>query len=134
MNAYLRRGTIVIALLGTVGFAVAQTGTKADSMKPKSGGASMSTIAKPGAKLQLSAAQKTAIYKAINPSKAKIKAPASLRASVGAQVPASVQLQTLPSNAIAAAPAARSFRYTVAQNQALLVDPATKRVVEVIRQ
>jgi Protein of unknown function (DUF1236) len=132
MNAYLRRGAIVIALLGSTGFAVAQSTMKSDSMK--SGSMSTSTMARPGASLQLSATQKTAIYKAINPSKAGIKAPASLQASVGAQVPASVRLHALPSRAIAAAPAVRSFKYTVARNDVLLVDPSNLRVVEVIRQ
>lgn len=131
MNAYLRRGAIAIALLSSVGFAAAQIGTKSDPMK--SGGPA-STMTNPGAKLQLSAAQKTAIYKAVNPSKAGIKAPANLRASVGAQVPASVELHALPSSAIAAAPAASPFKYTVAQNQVLLVDPSSNRVVDVIRQ
>jgi hypothetical protein len=39
----------------------------------------------------------------------------------------------LPEGALAEAPAARPYRYTMVANQVVLVDPASMRVVEVIK-
>jgi hypothetical protein len=51
---------------------------------------------------------------------------------VGAQVPPSTELSVLPNEALAHAPNAKNLRYTVVQNQVVLVDPTTLRVVEII--
>ena len=86
-------------------------------------------------KLQLSAAQKTAIFKAVSQDKTK---PATMAAnfqpSIGAKVPASIALYALPNSAVASAPEANKLKYTMAQNQVVLVDPNTLEVVDIIRQ
>ena len=57
----------------------------------------------------------------------------SFNTSVGAQVPPSIELYALPIAALSQAPEARALKYTLVQNQVVLVDPANMRVVDVIR-
>ena len=83
-------------------------------------------------KAQLSAAQKTAIYNAVSRDKSKVVAPGNFRASIGAPVPPSIELYALPSEAVANAQAASSYRYTMVNNQVVLVDPLTMQVVDII--
>jgi hypothetical protein len=129
MNLYLRSGTIACALATSVALAAAQTSVpgQGDRMIPGS-------TASQDSKLQLTPAQKTAIFQSVSKDKANIKSPPNMSASVGAQVPPSAELYILPDNVVADSPAAKAYKYTIVQNQVLLVDPTTMRVVEVIRQ
>ena len=134
MQSYLRKSAIVLALLGSAGLAVAQSGNqgKSDSMSPK---ATAPQGLNQGAKLELTAAQRSAIFQAVKQDKADVKAPpANFRASIGAQVPASIALYALPASALAKAPAAKPYKYTIAQNDVVLVDPTAMRVVDVIKR
>ena len=82
----------------------------------------------------LTAAQKAAIFSSVTVDKAKAKASEDFKVGVGEQVPPTVELHPLPAGALAEVPAARTYRYTlVADDQVVLVDPATMRVVEVIK-
>jgi hypothetical protein len=84
-------------------------------------------------RLELSPGQRSAIFNAVQGERRKIVLePSLLHASVGAQVPPSIELHVLPELALAQAPAAATVRYTVMQNQVLLVDPNTLRVLDVI--
>ena len=65
---------------------------------------------------------------------AKAASPVNFIASVGAPVPPSIELYVLPDSILAQLPEAKAVKYTVVQNQIVLVDPTTMRVVEVIRQ
>jgi uncharacterized protein DUF1236 len=49
-------------------------------------------------------------------------------------LPTSIELYPLPDDVSAALPATKDYRYTVVQNQVVIVDPATMKVVDVIRQ
>ena len=136
MRTHLRYGVIALALLGSAGVGIAQTKTPgtSGSMAPSgmsTGGAGTASQSQP---LQLSAPQKTAIFTAVNQEKAKVTPPPNFQAAVGAAVPASIELYPLPDAALAQAPAAKPYKYTFAQNQVVLIDPTTMRVVEVIRQ
>jgi len=86
----------------------------------------------PAAHLELTPEQKTAISKAVRPTEGKVKAPGNVPAVVGAPVPPATELHFLPDDALATAPEAKGVKYTVAQNQVVLVDPTTMRVVDVI--
>jgi hypothetical protein len=82
-------------------------------------------------KLELTAAQKSAIYQEVSPDKsttAKIRFPAV----VGADVPPMIELYTLPDDTLAANPAAAFYKYTMVQDQVVLVDPTKMRVIDVI--
>lgn len=55
-------------------------------------------------------------------------------ASVGAQLPSRVQLQPLPSDIVSIRPQYRDYRYTVSDREIVIVDPRSRRVVEVIER
>ena len=106
MNSRLLYGTIVLALACGVG-----TGT---------------------AQIQLDAAQRAAIVTAVRD--VRIAPPGhSFNLSVGARVPPSIELNYLPVAALSQAPEARALKYTLVQNQVVLVDPTNMRIVDVIR-
>jgi Protein of unknown function (DUF1236) len=127
-NNTLRLGTLAIVVLGTVGIAGAQT----PSTVP--GGAPNTLNQRATTAPQLSAAQKTAIFTAVSKDKSKSSTQANFQASIGEKVPSSVELHMLPPDALANAQSASSYRYTMANNQVVLVDPLTMQVVDIIRQ
>jgi hypothetical protein len=132
MISKLRLGTMALAALGTVGVAVAQVPSTTPGAGP--GAPRLNEGAITSQKIQLSPAQKTAIYHAVSKDKSKGAAPANFRASIGAQVPASIELYALPPEAVVTAQDASGFRYTMVNNQVILVDPLTMKVVDIIRQ
>ena len=109
MNGRLLYGTIVLALACGIGTGTAQVG-----------------------QIQLDAKQKAAIVSAVRDVR---NAPPghSFNISVGAQVPPSIELYYLPIAALSQAPEAQALKYTMVQNQVVLVDPTNMRIVEVIR-
>jgi hypothetical protein len=82
-------------------------------------------------KLELTPAQKSAIYEEASKDKSKA-APMRFPAVVGAEVPPMIQLYTLPDDMLATNPTAGFFKYTLVQDQVVLVDPTRMRVVDVI--
>jgi hypothetical protein len=133
MTAMFRTGTTALVLLGSITAAAAQTESPGmgGPVSPRTPSVTMSPLPK----LQLSAAQKSAIFEAVNQEKSKVAPPeTSFRVSMGAPIPPSVELYALPDGALSAAPAARPYKYIVVQNQIVLVDPTTMRVVDIIRQ
>jgi hypothetical protein len=108
MNSRLLYGTIVLALACGIGTGAAQV------------------------QIQLDAAQRAAIVTAVRD--VRIAPPGhSFNVSVGAQVPPSIELNYLPIAALSQAPEARALKYTLVQNQVVLVDPTNLRIVDVIR-
>jgi len=109
MNSRRLYGTIVLALACGIGTGAAQVG-----------------------QIQLDAKQKAAIVSAVRDVR---NAPPghSFNVSVGAQVPPSIELYYLPAAALSQAPETRALKYTMVQNQVVLVDPTNMRIVEVIR-
>jgi hypothetical protein len=106
MNNRLLYGTIVLALACGI-----ETGT---------------------AQVQLDAAQRAAIVTAVRD--VRIAPPGhSFNVSVGAQVPPSIELNYFPVAALSQAPEVRALKYTMVQNQIVLVDPTDMRIVAVIR-
>jgi hypothetical protein len=132
MTNRLRLGTMALAILGTVGVAVAQAPSTTPGGAPGTPG--LNQGASPNQKVQLSAAQKTAIFNAVSKDKSKSASPANFQASIGGKVPSSVELHALPPDAVATAKEASSYRYTMVNNQVVLVDPTTMQVVDIIRQ
>jgi hypothetical protein len=142
MTFHIRNGATALALLAGVSLAMAQTPSQNTPMgsqpAPKAQTApstqnSPNSMSQSGA-LQLSASQKTAIFQSVTEEKVKSPPPANLSLAVGAQVPASVELYALPPNIVSSVPSTKQFKYTVAQNQVVLVDPASMKVVEIIKQ
>lgn len=82
-------------------------------------------------KLILTAAQRSAIYQEVSKDKSKV-APQDFSPVIGADVPPMIDLYTLPDNALAEVPAAKIYRYTMVENQVVVVDPTRMRVIDVI--
>ena len=131
MNSHVRNGAIVLALLSSVGIASAQNAPAPAGAPPAA--KAQDSMVKTGT-LQLSVAQKTSIFQSVTKDKVKSPPPANMQVSVGAQVPASIELYSLPANIVADVPATKPYKYTVSQNQVVIVDPTSMKVVEVIKQ
>ena len=82
-------------------------------------------------KLDLTPAQRQAIYKTVSGDRSKV-APRRFTAVVGADVPPMIELYALPDDAVADNPAIKLYKYTMVQDQVVLVDPTKMRVIEVI--
>ncbi len=125
----IRNGIVGLALVGLVSQAAAQfinPGNEPLNIDPRKG------MIAPATQLALTPEQKTAIFDAIRPADAKVKAPGDVPVIVGAQVPPATELYFLPDSALAIAPEAKAVKYTVAQNRVVLVNPTMMRVVDVI--
>ena len=82
-------------------------------------------------KLILTPAQRTAIYEQVSKDKSKV-APKDFSPVIGADVPPMIELYMLPDEAVAGVPAAKLYKYTMAEGKVVLVDPTNMRVVDVI--
>ena len=91
-------------------------------------------ITEPSTALQLNAQQRAEIYQAVGKNKPRTPPPPDIPTTVGAQIPPVTELYALPESVTAEVPAAKFYRYTVAQNQVIIVDPTNLKVVDVIRQ
>jgi hypothetical protein len=108
------------ALIG-FGIATAQTGGGPGVVSPEG----------TNQRLELSAAQRLAIYDAVRKDKSKV-APSKFPAAVGAEVPPMIELYMLPDNILAENPTTKFYKYTVVQDEVVLVDPTKMRIVAVI--
>lgn len=97
-----------------------------------SGGLGYAQIAAPPAsdQLNLTQAQELTILLRVENEQPQ---PAAAPAEVGAKVPDEVALKRLPSDVGAQIPEAERFHYAKLADKVLLVDPANKQVVKVIR-
>jgi hypothetical protein len=82
-------------------------------------------------KLELTAAQKSAIYQAVRKDKSKV-APSRFATNVGAEVPPMIELYTLPDDVLANNPVTKFYKFTRVDDQIVLVDPTNMRVTAVI--
>ena len=111
----------VVSAFGAAGLASAQTGdidevVNANGVAPK---------------LELTAAQRSAIYQAVRKDKSKV-APSHFATNVGAEVPPMIELYALPDDVLAENPAAKLYKFTRVEDQVVLVDPTKMRVIAVI--
>ncbi len=60
--------------------------------------------------------------------------PSNIYVAIGAQVPDSTELYSLPEAAAAKVPAARPYGYTVVVDTLVLVDPVSRQIVATERQ
>jgi len=137
MTISMRAATAGLVLLVGVGLAAAQGVPDSrsepailDRAKPEPPTGAVA----PASQLALTPEQKVAIYNAVHHEAAKLVAPAGVPTTPGAQVPPAIDLYVLPDGALAAAPEAKGMKYTLVQNQVVLIDPTTMRGVDVIKQ
>src|SRR5207237_1249891 len=117
MNSGVPTGAIALMLLGGAVLAVAQTGGP--------GGPDMSW--------QLTPQQRAAIYRTVIKDPLRTPPPPNMPAAVGAQIPPVTELYALPETVVADTPSAKFYRYTIAENQVVIVDPTNMTVIDVIR-
>ena len=97
------------------------------------GAAQTGGMTEPSMALQLTAQQRAEIYQAVGKNKPRTPPPPDMPTTVGAQIPPVTELYALPESVTAEVPAAKFYRYTVAQNRVVIVDPTNLKVVDVIR-
>ncbi len=84
--------------------------------------------------IELTPTQRTTIYRTIAQERAVVAPPAVVEYRVGAPVPATAELYTIPETVAVEVPAVRPLKYMYVNNRVVLVDPATSVVVGEIVQ
>lgn len=79
----------------------------------------------------LTPAQRSAIYAEVSKDPSK-SSPQQFSPVIGGDVPPMIELYALPDDAVAAAPAAKLYKYTMVDNKVVVVDPTKMRIVDVI--
>ncbi len=82
-------------------------------------------------KLELTTAQRSAIYQAVSQDKGKV-APSRFATQVGSEVPPMIELYMLPDDILANNPVTKLYKFTRVEDRVVLVDPTNMRVVAVI--
>lgn len=82
--------------------------------------------------LDLTDAQKQTILISVTNQNFKNEAPPNFQPIVGAVVPENVSLEEMPKTIVELAPKTEAFRLARVINQVVIVDPQTRRVIEVI--
>ena len=125
--------TLLVAVLGCTakGQTVGPLGGSIEHMGPLGVSAKVS-VTPPLEVPALTAAQRAAIFNAVMHDKSRSKVSENLDVTVGEAVP-TIEAHQLPANALAQAPTARPYTYTVLADQVVLIDPATRRAVAVIK-
>jgi hypothetical protein len=126
MKPRICHGIFALAVLG--GAAVAQPGSTPPELQE--GIIGRGDIK--GDELRLTEAQKSTIVASVRKANKPIAAPTKFEVSVGASVPPAMELHLLPDDVLVQVPGAKNVKYTIVDNQLVLVDPTTMRIVEVI--
>lgn len=84
--------------------------------------------------LELTPAQRLAIYQSVTQTHKNNAAPIDFRATLGAHVPDSVELKPLSDTLAELVPQARDFSIGMVEKEVILVDPGTRQVVAVVTQ
>ena len=126
MATVFRSGILVLAFLAAPWVAVAQSPT------PPTGTTTPPAVTNAQTQVQLRPEQKSAIRDAILEKGTTIAPSIKFRAEAGEMVPPSIELYTLPDGALATAPDAKNLKYTMVDNNVVLVDPLNMRVVDTI--
>jgi Protein of unknown function (DUF1236) len=82
-------------------------------------------------KLELTAAQRNAIYATVSKDRSKVS-PQRFPAVIGAEVPPMINLYALPDDIVADNAAAKLIQCTMVGDKVVLVDPTRMRVVDTI--
>ena len=110
-----------VASLGLISAAGAQTST---TVTTTTGGAAATTGA-----VTIQPEVRTKVREYVTTNKAKsVAVPSGFTVSTGAVLPESVEIQSFPSTV-----GVTQYRYVVLGDQTVLVDPGSRRIVEVIR-
>jgi hypothetical protein len=117
MNAYFRNGMAALALVASAGVAAA---------------AGMSNSSAANDHLNLTSAQQKEIWQGVSQQASKETAPASFKPVLGAATPSSLKLQPVPTKVANEVPAVKSYDFAMLQNQVLIVDPSSRKIVDIV--
>ena len=118
---HFRHAAIVAALLASAGAVGAQTTViTREPEEPR-------TVVTTGP-VQLTPVQRQTIYRTIV-REPVAPAPPTVEYRIGARVPPSVQLYSVPQEIAVEVPAIGAYKYMVVNNRVVLIDPATSEVV-----
>lgn len=118
---HFRHAVILAALLAGAGTASAQT--TVITREPVESRTVVTTEP-----VQLTPVQRQTIYRTIVRERV-VPAPPTVEYRIGARVPESVQLHSVPQEVALEVPAIRAYKYMVVNNRVVLIDPATSEVV-----
>jgi Protein of unknown function (DUF1236) len=129
-NRFVRSASAILLALGCG--PVATIGVGVDAAAAQSSGIE-ETVTTNGVspKLELTPAQRGAIYQEVHKDKVKV-APSRFAADVGADVPPMIELYMLPDDILADNPTAKLYKFTRVDDRVVLVDPIKMRVIAVI--
>lgn len=115
---------------------VALAATAGAQAPPKDAGTGLapSDSATTARALELTPAQRLAIYQSVTQTHKNNAAPVGFRATLGAHVPNSVELKPLSNTLAKLVPEARDFSIGMVEKEVILVDPGTRQVVAVVTQ
>ena len=85
-------------------------------------------------RLTLSDAQKQTIFISVTNQNIKNEAPPNFQPVIGVVVPTNIELEEMPGTIVQLVPDTKAFRLARVINQVVIVDPDTRRVVEVIEK
>ena len=124
-----------IALLSAV-VLVVLAATASAQAPPKDAGTGLapSDRATSARALELTPAQRIAIYQSVTQTQKNNAAPVGFRATLGAHVPDMVELKPLSDTLAKLIPEARDFSIGMVEKEVILVDPGTRQVVAVVTQ
>ena len=122
----------VVAIV--LGIVLAEMGLSGAFAQQPTPGQNQDVILRNSPELQLTPAQKQTIYTSISNRPEKETAPPNFRAAVGEIVPPPIGLQPLPRTIVELMPQIKDMHYAMVTNQVLLVDPANRRIVDIISQ
>lgn len=84
--------------------------------------------------LELSLAQRQTIFQSVSRTQKNNVAPTGFRASVGARVPAAIELQPVSDTLAALVPQTRDYAVAMVEKQVMFADPKTRQVVAVVTE
>ncbi len=129
MKRFIIVGTSGLAFLASVSLAAAQGMSPPPvNQNPPGQGSAMQSPAGQG-QINLTDQQKQMIWQTLSRARNE-KTPTNFQASVGADVPRSLRLHSFARSVTKQVPATRGLDYAKLQNQVLIVNPKTRKVVD----
>jgi Protein of unknown function (DUF1236) len=131
MVCKFRSGAIALTFLLSMGVADAQDNTSGGAASPPSHNPAEARKQP----LRLSPNQKETIFTIIRRGSVQIKPPPSnIFVAIGAQIPSSTELYSIPQAAASKVPASKGYAYTIVNDTLILVDPVSRQIVATARQ
>jgi hypothetical protein len=82
--------------------------------------------------LELTTSQRHTVFQSVSTTQKNHAAPTGFRVSVGAHVPAAIELAPVPDTLATLIPAARGYRVAMVEKQVMIVDGSTRQVMAVV--